>query len=179
MLQGFMALVLLLATVGNDVIMVADARHRSVSSGLVRDGRLTYGKRLPVVGPNFISYSPMLSLLGRTHVHGAVRDSLLESWALMQRRAPDVRFVFAETGWRDGGDFWPHRTHQNGKSVDLHVPVRDVLGKSVSMPTHAWNSWGYDIDFDRWGVAHHEGLRIDFAALPRVVRRVRPRGVLR
>lgn len=165
MWQGLVGLVLLLATVGNDIAMTADARHRSLSSGFVRDGRLAYGKRLPAVGPNFISYSPLWSLVGRTHVHGAVRDVLLESWSQMHRLRPEVRFVFAETGWRSGGNFWPHRTHQNGKSVDLHVPVRDARGQSVSMPTHVWNSWGYDIEFDRWGVARDEGLRIDFDAL--------------
>ncbi|MDP0919020.1 hypothetical protein Q6272_28610, partial [Klebsiella pneumoniae] len=57
----------------------------------------------------------------------------------------------------------PHRSHQNGLSVDFFVPVRDADGRSVALPTGVGNQWGYDIDFDadaRWGA-----YRIDFDAL--------------
>lgn len=69
----------------------------------------------------------------------------------------------AETGWPAGGRFRPHRSHQNGLSVDFFVPARNAAGHSVPLPPRVGNKWGYNIDFDdsaRWG-----DYRIDFPAL--------------
>jgi penicillin-insensitive murein endopeptidase len=37
----------------------------------------------------------------------------------------------------------PHRTHQNGLSVDFFVPVRNAAGKSVPFPTGMTTRFGY------------------------------------
>jgi penicillin-insensitive murein endopeptidase len=72
-------------------------------------------------------------------------------------------FVYGETGRAAGGRFKPHRTHQNGLSVDFLVPVTDRKGKSVPLPTRIGNRWGYDIEFD--ANARFDEYAIDFDAL--------------
>lgn len=131
--------------------------------GSVSNGRLEGGVALPATGANFSSYSRLAITLGRTHVHEQVAHIVKDAYAALARSHPDWRYVYGETGWPSGGRFRPHRTHQNGLSVDFFVPVRNAAGQSVALPTSAADKWGYDIEFDaqgRWGE-----YRIDFAAL--------------
>jgi len=76
---------------------------------------------------------------------------------------PNTVFVYGETGSEDGGQFDPHKTHQNGLSVDFMVPVLDAAGDSVPLPTSMLNKWGYDLEFDDSG--RLDDLRIDYAAI--------------
>ena len=81
----------------------------------------------------------------------------------MAERLPDVRFVYGETGLAEGGPFKPHKTHQNGLSVDFFVPVQNEKGESVPLSTNLFNKWGYDLEFDQRG--RMDDLRIDFEAM--------------
>ena len=81
----------------------------------------------------------------------------------MSKEQPDKVFVYGETGWASGGSFKPHKTHQNGLSVDFMVPVVDGKGKSVALPTSIFNKYGYDLAFDSNG--KYDDLSIDFEAL--------------
>lgn len=135
----------------------------STCYGTVSRGRLQDGVALPVDGPNFTPYSRLGVALGRTHVDAQVAEIVADAYASLARRTPEIRYVYGESGWPSGGRFRPHRSHQNGLSVDFFVPVRDADGRSVALPTGVGNQWGYDIDFDadaRWGA-----YRIDFDAL--------------
>jgi hypothetical protein len=71
--------------------------------------------------------------------------------------------VYGETGWPSGGRFRPHRSHQNGLSVDFFVPVRDATGRSVPLPTDVTTRFGYDIEFD--ASAKYGQYSIDFQAI--------------
>lgn len=131
--------------------------------GTVARGRIEGSVALPTAGPNFTPYSRLGASLGRTHVHAKVADIVTDTYAELAKRSPDIHYVYGETGWPSGGRFRPHRSHQNGLSVDFFVPVRDASGKSAPLPTDLGDKFGYDIEFDadaRW----HE-YRIDFAAL--------------
>ncbi len=130
--------------------------------GTPAKGRLENGARLPLRGENFRSYSMLGWGMGRTYVHSRVSDVLLDAFGEAARATPGVEFVYAETGWRRGGPFYPHRTHQNGLSVDIMVPVlRD--GKPALLPLLATNRFGYDIEFDDRG--QYGDFTIDFDAL--------------
>lgn len=96
-------------------------------------------------------------------MHSNVRDVVVATYAALEKTAPTKVFVYGETGWASGGRFRPHRTHQNGLSVDFMVPVTDRTGKSVPLPTSAGNRWGYDIEFD--ANARFGEYAIDFEAL--------------
>lgn len=135
----------------------------SLCHGTVAQGRLTHGVRLPPSGPNFTAYSALGVALGRTHVHGGVAQIVLQAYRALAHSAPGVMFVYGETGWARGGRFWPHRTHQNGLSVDFMVPVRSLRGESLVLPAWAGNGFGYGMDFD--AQARHGRLGIDFEAV--------------
>lgn len=88
---------------------------------------------------------------------------MLASYADLARELPSTSFVYGETSWPSGGSFRPHKTHQNGTSVDFMVPVLDAGGRSVPLPSSPLNEFGYDIEFDANG--RYENLTIDFRAL--------------
>lgn len=135
----------------------------SVCYGSVAKGRLENGVKLPAQGKNFTAYSAMAASVGRTHVHSKVAQIVVAAYAGLTETAPDKVFVYGETGWAKGGEIKPHRTHQNGLSVDFMVPVVDAKGRSVPLPTHVGNKFGYDIEFDAKG--RYQDLSIDFEAL--------------
>jgi len=135
----------------------------SVCRGSTSKGSLENGVKLPEQGQNFKAYSSLAVSIGRTHVHSKVARVVTAAYARLEETVPDKVFVYGETGWAKGGKFQPHRTHQNGLSVDFMVPVVDEQGRSVPLPTHVGNKFGYDIEFDAQG--RYNGLAIDFEAL--------------
>ncbi len=149
------AIVALISTSANAV--------ESTCFGGLSNGRLQNGVKLPLNGPNFSSYSPLASELGRTYVHSKVLEVIVAAYTALEQSAPGRVFVYGETGWASGGRIRPHRQHQNGLSVDFFVPVRDGTGRSVPLPTSAANRFGYDIEFDKDG--RFEDYTIDFESL--------------
>jgi penicillin-insensitive murein endopeptidase len=101
--------------------------------------------------------------LGRTYLHSAVHAVVLDAYGSLVASLPSRVFVYGETGFVRGGEFSPHRTHQNGLSVDFMVPIIDSDGQPAELPTTIANRYGYDIDFDRHGKA--DDLSIDFDAM--------------
>lgn len=137
--------------------------------GTTSQGRLEAGVSLPLSGENFSAYSFAGWSLGRTYVHSEVSEILLDAYKALERSAPGKVFVYGETGWENGGRFKPHKTHQNGLSVDLMVPV--VLGgESVPIPGGVFNRYGYDIEFNDRG--DYEEYLIDFEALAELIYQV-------
>ena len=135
----------------------------SICYGTTSAGRLENGVKLPGSGPNFVSYGGVPGLVGRTYVHSTVRDVILDAYQRLEIDAPGKVFKYAETGYKEGGQFKPHKTHRNGLSVDFMVPVIDKNGKSIHLPTHALNKYGYNINFDKSG--RYDIYQIDYEAL--------------
>jgi penicillin-insensitive murein endopeptidase len=102
-------------------------------------------------------------MAGRTYVHSDVYSIVVGAYQQLNISHPDKRFKYAETGFQQGGEFKPHKTHRNGLSVDFMTPVVDDDGRSVHLPTNPLNKFGYDIEFDNQG--RFDGLRIDYDAL--------------
>lgn len=148
------------------VLATASAQSLAADSqcfGTVNKGRIEGSVKLPASGPNFSAYSTLAATAGRTHVHAKVADIITASYAALHTADPSVTYVYGETGWPSGGRFRPHRTHQNGLSVDFFVPVRDAQGKSVPLPTSMASRFGYDLEFD--ADAKYGEYSIDFPAL--------------
>jgi penicillin-insensitive murein endopeptidase len=135
----------------------------STCYGTPEQGRLENGVALAASGPNFEAYSRLGVAVGRTCVHSIVAEIVAAAYADLAREKPATVFVYGETGWCAGGSFSPHKTHQNGTSVDFMVPVLDAAGASVPLPASPLNQFGYGIEFDASG--RYESLRIDFAAV--------------
>lgn len=130
--------------------------------GTVSNGRIEKSVKLPASGSNFSAYSSLAAAAGRTHVHSRVASVIAASYRALHAASPSTVYVYGETGWPSGGRFRPHRTHQNGLSVDFFVPVRDATGVSVPIPTSTLTRFGYDIEFD--STARHGKYSIDFIA---------------
>ena len=137
--------------------------QKSICYGTSEKGRLENGVKLPSSGKNFTSYGAIPELAGRTYVHSVVRDIIVDAYKTLLEEHPTKIYKFAETGLEDGGQFKPHKTHQNGSSVDFIVPVLDSKGRSVHLPTTAFNKYGYGIEFDAKG--RYKDYRIDYEAL--------------
>jgi penicillin-insensitive murein endopeptidase len=88
---------------------------------------------------------------------------ILDAYAQLARTHPQWVYVYGETGWLRGGSFKPHRTHQNGLSVDFMVPVLRPDGTPSRIVTSPQARFGYGVDFNRGGEA--QGLRIDFESM--------------
>jgi len=139
----------------------------SLSMGTPAKGSLRDGVSFAAVGDGFVAYSKLGNLLGRQYVHSRVRDALLAAFAALHTAVPDRTFVLGETGLKGGGSFRPHRTHQNGLSVDVFMPVRDADSRWALMPTAPWNKFGYSLEFDSSG--RGEGLTIDFDSVAQLL----------
>jgi len=135
---------------GNDILIALESDDVSV--------------RLPTSGNNFETYSRTLSTMGRTHVHSKLKPALLDAYKALEKTLPQVTWSYAETGWKNGGNFWPHHTHQNGLSVDFIVPVNDTRSsKSTMLALSPLNLWGYRVRFDKEGC--YKQYQIDFASM--------------
>jgi penicillin-insensitive murein DD-endopeptidase len=148
---------------GNDILRKFESGKSSQSIGTVDKGKLINGKRLPTKGNNVITYSRFGSLLGRNTVNQKVRDAILNAYEKVYRLNQKIHFVIGETSWPNGGKFWPHKSHQNGLSVDFMVPIKNSSGESVPIPSNIFNKFGYGIEFDSLG--RYKDITIDFEAM--------------
>lgn len=137
--------------------------QESISYGTTSNGRLENGVKLPSSGQNYSSYSSIGSILGRTYVNGIIQDITVMAYDSLFQLYPEKRFMYGETGLKNGGRFKPHKTHQNGLSVDFMVPVLTEKGKSIPLPTNIINKFGYSIEFDKNG--KYDKYQIDFEAI--------------
>lgn len=135
----------------------------STCFGTTANGRLEGGVELPASGENFEGYSTIARLAGRTYVHSEVREIIIAAYKELETTQPGKVYKYAETGYKDGGQFKPHKTHKNGLSVDFMVPVVNGNGESVHLPTNPLNKFGYNIEFD--ANSSYENFTIDYEAL--------------
>jgi penicillin-insensitive murein DD-endopeptidase len=148
---------------GNDFLILFESDDQSQSIGNVANGQLVNGKRLPSSGDNFVTYSRLGSLIGRNGVHHKVRDVILDAFNKIYKKFPEYQYVIGECSWLSGGSMKPHRTHQNGTSVDFMVPVRNYNNEIEILPTNIFNKFGYDVEFDSTG--KNEDDTIDFESM--------------
>ncbi len=137
--------------------------EESICYGTTKDGKLEHGVQLPSKGNNYISYGKIPEMIGRTYVHSRVKQAIVEAYELLETELPEKVFKYAETGLKKGGEFKPHKTHRNGLSVDFMVPVINSDGKSDHLPTHAFNKYGYSIEFDDKG--NYKDYKLDYEAM--------------
>lgn len=147
------------------LLLAAASTHSagSVCYGTPSNGRLEGGLQIQASGANFTPYSWLGVSLGRTYVHAKVEKSIADAYKTLETAAPGKKYVYGESGWKDGGRIKPHRTHQNGLAVDFMVPVLNENGESEALPAGVTNRFGYAIEFD--SEARYENLTIDFEAV--------------
>jgi penicillin-insensitive murein endopeptidase len=151
------------AFIATITMVSAAAAPASQCYGSPGRGSLAQGVRLPIGGDNFGAYSTVAVAAGRTYMHSTSAKIVIDTYARLASALPLARFVYGETGLQSGGPIAPHRTHQNGLSIDFFAPVRDASGKAAVLPTQMQSRFGYDIEFNIKG--QYQQYQIDFPAL--------------
>lgn len=114
---------------------------------------------MPVSGSNFSSYClPCIAAL-RTYARNPAIETVVAAYGDLAKSHPKTKFLYGEIGFPDGGRFRPHKTHREGLSVDLMMPLKN--GKV--MRTNVLNRYGYDVEFDKSGKGDQG--EIDFQSL--------------
>lgn len=94
----------------------------SQSVGTVSAGSLKNGKLMPYKGNNFAYFDSLSYVKGRAFVHDKVKKAVLATYSTLEQLHPNRMFYLMECSNKNGGKMFPHRTHQNGLSVDFMVP---------------------------------------------------------
>lgn len=139
---------------------------RSISSGTVSNGSLKNGRIFPFKGPNFIYFDSTSYLNKHAFTHEKVHDAVLATYKTFETVLPAFEFGLMECSNEHGGKIWPHRTHQNGLSVDFMSPLL-----KNGIPSTDFNTIGlphYLMDFDKDGVyTEDSAYAIDFNLIAR------------
>ena len=133
----------------------------SESIGTVAKGQLKNGKLIPFKGKNFTYFDTQSYLNGRAYLNDKVLNTLLNAYKEFEILLPQRMFYVMECSNQDGGILFPHRTHQNGLSIDFMMPlVKD--GK----PFYGLDTLGADhyfLEFDNQGRYKEDpSISIDF-----------------
>ena len=103
---------------------IPKGKGTSISKGKVNNGSLINGRKFPYKGENYKYFSPLsYSLLNRAWVHAKVLDISLQSYKICEEKFPNRQFLLMECSEKKGGKMRPHRTHQNGTSIDFGTPL--------------------------------------------------------
>lgn len=136
----------------------------SVCTGTEADGTLEHAKMLPFSGKNYRYFDTMSYVWGHAYMSDKMRNTLEASYAEMETLAPGRIFTYMETGLRNGGPIPGHRTHQNGRSIDLMVPLL-----KDSVPYYGLDTIGgphYQLQFDDKGRLKSDStVEIDFTLM--------------
>ena len=140
-------------------------KGKSISEGKVNNGSLINGRKLPYKGENYKYFSPLsYSLLNRAWVHAKVLDISLQSYKICEQKFPERKFLIMECSERNGGKMFPHRTHQNGTSIDFGTPLLKN-GKTYHFHHHFGISH-YLMKFDKKGISKlNKQVNIDFETM--------------
>jgi penicillin-insensitive murein endopeptidase len=95
----------------------------SKAVGTVSNGTLEHGKLMPYKGENFIYFDRMSYLEGRGFLHGSARTAVVDTYDSLRQVLPRRYFNIMECSNEFGGELFPHRTHQNGMSIDFMMPL--------------------------------------------------------
>ena len=133
----------------------------SQSIGTVSNGKLINGKLVPYDGPNFSYFDTISYLNHRAYLNDKVLQMVLETYASFYKSNPKQQFTIMECSGQTGGHLHPHRTHQNGLSIDFMMPLVQN-GK----PCYDYDNTGqqhYLLDFNDVGqLTQDTSVSIDF-----------------
>lgn len=138
-----------------------DDGSRSSAVGTAAKGSLLHGKLIPFQGPNYRYYDTLSYLDDRAFVHHSLKKTVLDTYADMDSLFPGRLFTIMECSKKDGGKIWPHRTHQNGLSIDFMVPMTQAEQPYYGLDTMGFSH--YLLDFEDDGSAPGlPDVKIDF-----------------
>lgn len=96
----------------------------SQSIGTVNNGELKHGKLVPYKGRNFMYFDRESYLASRAFLNNLALKSTLGMYDSLLKVLPQRYFHLMECSHQHGGELFPHRTHQNGLSIDFMMPLQ-------------------------------------------------------
>lgn len=137
---------------------------RSISTGTTANGTLINGKLVPFNGSNFEYFDTSSYLGGRAFLNDRVLKTFEEVYDTLAARHPGRKFRLMECSLRNGGPIPGHRTHQNGLSTDVMVPV--TKNGEPYYGLDSLGGWHYALDFNNNGqLISDTTVTIDFELL--------------
>ncbi len=133
----------------------------SKSIGSVGNGRIEHATLIPFEGSNYSYFDKTSYLGGRAFTHSQVAQITVDTYKALEKQGVDRHFKVMEFSRKEGGKMFPHRTHQNGLSVDYMMPLQKD-GK----PYYELDKKGashYLLEFDTDGnFSEDKSISIDF-----------------
>ena len=135
--------------------------NSSRSIGSVSNGSLENGKLMSFKGPNFSYFDTTSYVQNRAFLNDKVKKSVLETYAVLNIEVPNRHFTIMECSNKHGGKIFPHRTHQNGLSIDFMVPL--IKNNQAYYHLDTLGGQHYLLDFDEKGrYSEDKNVSIDF-----------------
>lgn len=164
-LCAFLIAVFLLGFVNIDSIKEYQKKHPNVgisnSIGTVSEGKLVNAWLIPFKGKNFEYFSSKSYLAGRAFVHSKLHATVMNTYLKMEKLIPNRKFRIMECSNEKGGKLHPHRTHQNGLSIDFMMPL--ALNKKPYYELDDLGASHYWLEFNTKGeYVKNTGVKIDF-----------------
>ena len=154
--------------VENDEIIEFQSKHQlkqeSKSIGTVSNGKLENGCYLPFEGENYKYFAKNSYLMGRCFINCAINSILISTFKDLESSIPNRTFYLMEASNEKGGKISPHRTHQNGTSIDLMVPLMKNNSPYIKLDTIGVEH--YLLNFNETGeYLEDTAIKIDFETL--------------
>lgn len=83
----------------------------------------------------------LLCALGRNYVTTEGLDVVVRVGAGVGETHPGAQVTFLDAGTRSGGPLWPHRSHNDGRQIDLALFYETVDGEALARPPY-WLGYG-------------------------------------
>ncbi|MBI1837547.1 MAG: hypothetical protein HYR91_09815 [Flavobacteriia bacterium] len=136
----------------------------SKSIGTVSNGKLENGCYLPYSGVNFKYFAENSYLMARCFVNCSLNVILLEAFKSLELEVPNRIFYLMEGSNEHGGKIAPHRTHQNGTSIDLMIPL--IKNNEIYTGLDTLGVGHYLLSFTNKGeYSEDPNIQIDFETL--------------
>ena len=113
----------------------SQVESQSKSKGSVSNGKLENGKIMPFYGKNFTYFDQDSYLASRAFTSDIVKKIVLDAYEELHLEYPERKFFLMELSNQEGGEIYPHRTHQNGLSVDFMMPKTQNGAPNYSLDT--------------------------------------------
>ena len=160
---GILLLIFLGFRALSQILYVNEGVSKSV--GPVNAGQIENAYLLPYKGNNFKYFSPFsYYILGRAYVHSSVYKTTIDGFKECEIECADFQFRVMECSKKKGGKMFPHRTHQNGTSMDFMTPLIKK-GKQHQFYDRV-GVFRYTLNFDEDGVLNlNKKVSIDYETM--------------
>ena len=134
---------------------------KSISIGTVSNGTLKNGKLVPYKGLNYNYFDSISYINDRAFLNEKVLNTTLQTYDELYRLVPTEHFTIMECSNKNGGKIYPHKTHQNGLSIDFMTPL--LKDGKAYYNLDSLGGQHYLLDFDNQGFySKDKSIQINF-----------------